>query len=83
LRHWTLCGTDHQTHPIDHPEHPFDLPAEIVVARGIDDVDVIVVVHDVGAFREDGDSFLALELVGVEGTFLVDVDATGTQERVY
>ena len=65
LRHRAFDGVDQQHHAVDHAEHAFDLAAEVGVAGGVDDVDVVVAVHDGGVLRQDGDPALPFQIVGV------------------
>ena len=64
LRQRALRGIDQQHHAIDHRQRALDFPAEVRVARRVDDVDQDVVVMDGGVLGQDGDAALALE-VGV------------------
>ena len=66
LRHRALGGIDQDQDPVDHIEDAFDFAAEIGVARGVDDVDPHVSPDHRGAFGQDGDAALALELVRIE-----------------
>ncbi len=69
LRHRAVGGVDQYQNPVDHAEDAFDLAAEIGVAGRVDDVDPDVPPDDRGAFGEDRDAALALELVRIEGAF--------------
>jgi hypothetical protein len=65
LRHRPLGGIDQQHHTIDHRQDPLDLAAEIGVAGRVDDVDPRVLPLDRGAFGQDGDAALALDVIAV------------------
>ena len=67
LRHRAFGGVDQHQNPVDHAEDALDLAAEIGVAGRVDDVDPHVPPDDRGAFGEDRDAALALELVRIEG----------------
>ena len=60
-------GAQHQHRPVEHAQRPLDLDREVDVARGVDDVDLMVVPVDVGRRRGDRDAALALELERVHG----------------
>ena len=62
LRERALGRIDHEQHAVDHRERPFDLPAEVGVARRVDDVDLDPAVSDRGVLGEDRDPLLALEI---------------------
>ncbi len=66
LRHRPFGGVDQHQDAVDHAEDALDLAAEIGVARGVDDVDAHAAPHDRGAFRQDRDAALALEVVRIE-----------------
>ncbi len=66
LRHRPFGGIDQHQDAVDHAEDALDLAAEIGVAGRVDDVDADALPHHRGAFGEDGDAALALELVGIE-----------------
>ena len=71
LRHGALGGVHQQQHAVGHLQHPLDLAAEVGVAGGVDDVDVVVVARAVGVvdravLGQDRDAPLALQRVGVE-----------------
>jgi hypothetical protein len=56
-------------HAVDHRQDALDLAAEIGVAGRVDDVDPHALPDDRGAFGQDGDAALALEIVGVHRAF--------------
>ena len=64
-----IGGVNQYQNPVDHAQDAFDLAAEIGVAGRVDDVDPDVLPDDRGAFGEDRDAALALELVGIERAF--------------
>ena len=65
LRHGSLRCVDEQQNAVDHFQNALDLAGEIGVARGIDDVDLIILIVDGGILGENGDAALALEITGV------------------
>ena len=67
LRQRALGRVHEQHHAVHHRQHAFDFPAEVGVARRIDDVDQHVAVVDGGVLGQDGDAALALQLVAVHG----------------
>ena len=66
LRHRPLGGVDQHQRAVGHAEDALDFAAEIGVAGRVDDVDLHAAVGDGDVLREDGDSPLAFEVVGVE-----------------
>jgi hypothetical protein len=80
LRHRPLGRVDQKQHAVDHVEDTLDLAAEVLVARRVDDVDADVAPDDGGAFGEDGDAALALQVVVVHrplGDPLVGAEGAG------
>ncbi len=63
LRHRALNGINDEQHPIRHEEHAFNLPAEVGVAWGVDNVDLHTFVRDGRVLRQDSDATLALLVV--------------------
>ena len=66
LRHRPFGGIDQHHDAIDHAEDALDLAAEIGMAGRVDDVDARPLPLHRGAFGEDGDAALALQVVGVD-----------------
>ena len=71
LRHDAIDGVDQQEHPVGHLQDPLDLPGEVRMPGGVDDVDVVAQAGSVGVvdrtvLREDGDPAFPLERVRVE-----------------
>ena len=60
-----LRGVHQQEDAVDHGQAPLDLPAEVGVARGVDDVDLDPVVEDGRVLGQDGDALLPLEVARV------------------
>jgi hypothetical protein len=50
LSHGALSGTDHEAHSIDHIHNTFDLSSEILMAWGIDNIDLVIVIVNAGGF---------------------------------
>ena len=67
LRHDALGRIDQEHHAIDHGQDALHLAAEIGVAGRVDDVDARAMPLDAGAFGQDGDAALALQIVGIHG----------------
>ena len=85
LRHRAVDRIDQQQHRIDHGQHAFDLAAEICVARGVNDIDAIVLPGDRGVFRQNRDSTLALLVVGIHhplGQLLVRGEFAGLAQEL-
>ena len=87
LRLRAVVGIDDEEDAVDHLHDPLDLAAEVGVARGIHDVDVVAVPVDGGVFRQNGNTALFLLVVGVHYAFVVKLVALQgaglTQEFVY
>ncbi len=66
LRHRPFGGIDQHQNAIDHREDALDLAAEIGMAGRVDDVDARLLPLHRGAFGENGDAALALEIVRIE-----------------
>ncbi len=85
LRHRAVDGVDQQQHRIDHGQHALHLAAEVGVARGIDDVDAVIVPGDRGVLRQDGDPALALLVIGIHhplGQLLVRGELAGLAQEL-
>ena len=76
-------GVDDEQHAVDHLEDALHFAAEIGVAGGVDDVDVVILVLERGVLGLDRDALFALEihrvhhpldhgLVGAEGARLTE-----------
>src|SRR5579859_7802809 len=61
----TFGGVHHEEHAVNHVHDALDLAAEIGVAGGINDVDVVVLVFESGVFGANGDAFFTLEIHGI------------------
>jgi hypothetical protein len=68
LRERTLGGVHEQHDAVDHRQRALHFPAEVSVARCIDDIDQDVFVMDGGVLRQNRDAPLALQLVAVHRT---------------
>ena len=90
LRLRAVVGVHDEQHAVDHAQDALDLAAEVGVAGGVDDVDVVAVVLEGGVLGADGDALFAFEvhrvhhalvrlLVGAEGAGLAQqaVDERG------
>jgi hypothetical protein len=85
LRHRPFSRVDEHQHAVDHREDALDLAAEIGVARRVDDVDARLAPHEGGAFGENRDAALALEVVRIEGTLgdlLVGAEHAGLTQKL-
>jgi hypothetical protein len=67
LRQRTFGGVDQHQRAVDHVEDAFDLAAEIGMAGRVDDIDAGVFPQHRGRLGQDGDTALALEVVGIHG----------------
>jgi hypothetical protein len=69
LRHRAFGRVHQDQHAVHHVENAFDLAAEIGMARRIDDVDPRAAPDHRGAFGEDRDAALALQIVRIHRPF--------------
>ena len=65
LGHRPLDRVDQEEHPVAHVEDALHLAAEVGVARGVDEVELVPLVADGRVLGHDGDAALALEVVAV------------------
>ena len=70
LRLRAVRGVHHQQHAVDHVHDALDLAAEVRVAGGVHDVDVVILVFEGGVLGLDGDALLALQVHGVHDALL-------------
>ena len=86
LGHGALKGVDQQQGAVGHTQHALDLAAEVGVARGVDDVDLDVLVLDRDVLGENRNAALALLVVRIQDAVLDLLVGTegvrGTQELV-
>ena len=86
LGHGALKSVDQQQGAVGHTQHALDLAAKVGVARGVDDVDLDVLVLDRDVLGENRDAALALLVVRVQDAVLDLLVGTegvrGTQELV-
>ncbi len=86
LGHGALKGVDQQQGAVGHTQHALDLAAKVGVARGVDDVDLDVLILDRDVLGENRDAALALLVVGIQDAVLDLLVGTegvrGTQEFV-
>ncbi len=62
LRQRALARVDEEEDAVDHRERSLDLPAEVRVARRVDDVELHAPVADGGVLGEDRDALFSLEV---------------------
>ena len=80
-----LGGVDQHNRAVHHVQDAFDLAAEIGVSGGVDDVDPHVLPQHRGAFGQDGDPALLLQLIPVHRPFrdvLVVAEGAGLAEQL-
>ena len=70
LRHGPLGSVHEQERAVRHPEHALDLPAEIGVARRVDDVYQVALVKERAILGGDGDAPLPLQVHRVHQALL-------------
>ena len=66
LGHGALEGVNQKQHAVAHVEHALYLAAEIGVARGVYNIDFVVLVLHRHILREDRDTAFAFQIVVVE-----------------
>ena len=84
LRHGAVHRIDQQQYAVDHRQHALYLTAEISVPGGVHDIDAVAVPVDGGVFGENGNTALALLVVGVHdalGTFAAAIQGSGLAEE--
>ena len=59
LRHGALGRVDQQQNAVDHLQNTLDLTGEVGVARGVDNVDLVVFIVYGGVLRQNRDAALA------------------------
>ena len=69
LWHRSLECVDKQQYAVAHVQYAFDLAAEVGVSRGVDDIDLVILVDDRYVFRKYRDATFAFEVVVVEDQF--------------
>ena len=86
LGHGALKGVDQQQSAVGHTQHALDFAAKVGVARGVNDVDLNVLVLDRDVLGENRNAALALLVVGIQDAVLDLLVGTegvrGTQELV-
>ena len=70
LRLGALISVHDKKGAVGHVQHALDLAAEVGMARGVDDVDLDVLVVNGDVLGQDGDTALALLIVGVQNALL-------------
>ena len=73
LRHWAIKGIYNQKHPFDHAQNTLHFTAKIGVTGRIDDIDFGVAPMNGCVLREDGNSALFFERVGIHHAFFNDL----------
>ena len=84
LGHGALVGVHHQDDAVDHLQHALHLAAEIRVSWGVHDVDLGPLVLHSRVLRENGNSPLPLNIVGVHHPlhhFLVGAEHTALAQQ--
>ena len=74
LRHRTFFGIDQNQHTVHHPERAFHFPAEIGMARCIDNIDFHPVVDDAGVFGPDRNPTLPFLVHRIHNAFAHIID---------
>ena len=69
LRQRAFRGVNEEHNAVHHLESAFYLAAEVRVARGVDDVDLVVVIIEGGILRKNCDAALFFEVAGVHDAF--------------
>lgn len=80
LRHRPLGCIDDEQNAVDHIQNALHLSAEIMMSRGVDDIDHHIAVDDRGVLRHDRDAAFSFQLVAVHhliDRFLIVAVKTG------
>ena len=87
LGHGALGGVHQQDNAVDHLQHALHLTAEVGVAGGVDDVDLLVLVVDGGVLGQNGNAALLFQIPRVHdaggGVLVVAVDAALLEKTVH
>ena len=70
LRHGTFDGVHQKQHARNHLQNALHLAGKIGVARGVDDVDLDILVISGGVLGENGDATLTLEVAAVHNALI-------------
>src|SRR5690606_12795007 len=73
LRHRAVDGVDYQQNAVNHRHHALDLTAEVGVAGGVDDVDVVVFPLQRGVLGQDGDAAFLFLVVAVHHALVLEL----------
>ena len=72
-------GVHHEQHAVDHVHDTLDLAAEVGMAGGIDDIDVVILVFERGVFGSDGDPLLLFEIHRIHEALLLAFVLVGAE----
>ena len=84
LRQRAFGGVDEKDDAVDHLEGALDFSAEVGVAGGVDDIDLVVVIVESGVLGKNGDAALSFEVVRVHdavGDGFVGAEGAGLAEH--
>ena len=86
MRLRAVGGVHHQQHAVNHVHDALDLAAEIGVAGGVHDVDVVNLVFEGGVLGADGDALFLFQIHGIHQAFvggfmLVGAESAGLLEQ--
>ena len=84
LRLRAVVAVHDQQHAVDHAHDALDLAAEVGVAGGVHDVDVVAVVLESGVLGADGDALFALQVHGIHHALvrlLVGAEGAGLAQQ--
>src|SRR5690606_21933070 len=72
LRHGAVDGIHHQQHTVYHAHYPLNFATEVSVARGVYDVDIVVLPFQRGVFCQNGNATLFFLVVGVHNALVFE-----------
>ena len=70
LGHGAFCSVNQQDNAVDHLQNTLHFAAEVSVAGGVDDIDLVVLVVDGSVLGQNGDAAFTLQVAGVHNTVL-------------
>lgn len=82
LSHWPLSSTDNQTNTINHAHNSFNFTTKVMMARCINNVNLVPIVVDVCTLWQDCDTLFSFKLVGVHCTLLTEVNSSESEHAV-
>lgn len=83
LRHGAFGGTDNQTDTIDHVHDTLNLTTEVLMARGVDDIQLEILVDDRRALGHNGNTTLLFNGIGIHCAFVVKANTSLLEKAIH